>query len=510
MKHFKKSLEILLSVGLIVFSAQISTPSSSADVLTSPFNLQLSAPSAIALLNGVSQFKVPSGNLQTLIPNQTVNVPYPVQIEGIHLNLNYVFQTPEAITSLNAYKIQSSSISGSIVIDTIDAIQTVVLQSGGATIRVQVHALCNHVRLDLLPNSTSANGTIGVEFTGDHANYVLKDFNASWTPAAWQITSLTCTGPQGFGDLVRQNIQASLTSINPFVPEIKTQIQNQLNVASDQPITWTVKAPGDANVTVTLKPTNLQVLASGSALVAGKASFDFAKLQNTTCAKAVAGTPNTPTANDTLTFPVNAIESLFSCAYQSGFLTASFTSEQFTAFKSLLGDFPLKLLIWPNLNRFTSGDVFGFNFSLDTAPEFEFDRTDTSGNFNFYLDSALTLAVYAPTGDGNTTHYVDFSTVLSGPATFSVANGILNFTQTNRKLKLKKYWDQNYLDHNTVDQCIWTGIIGGYLKKYLSHTGVTYTLPTLTQANAFSLGVSAAQMAGDSAVISLNIGSLVK
>jgi len=478
-----------------------------ADTVTSPFSLELSPQSTLALLKSSAQFKAPSGEIKTDLPNQTLTSPYAVSISGIHLTLDYVFNTPTPGTSLSDWSIQSNNISAEIVVDSINASQTLVEQAGGDTLTLQVNASCSNVHLQLAPGSTQMNATVGFALSGATPTFTLNSFQASWAPSAWQITSLSCQGVNGFGALVQQNAATLLASINPFLPAIQSQIQSQLSTASSSPISWTLNSNDSSGVSVLLTPENLQIVGSGDAAVTGQAAFTFSKLNHSTCPATITTLPSTPSLVDSLVLPITTAESLLQCSALNNSLSATFASKSFSSFQSLLGNWFIDLFVWPNLDHFSSSDSFQFDLYPSTSPTFGTMSSNKSGNILFNLTAPMVLSLYAPTSTGME-HYVDFTSTLSGPATLSVKNGVLSFKQKPSGLSLSYYWDQDYIKQYNPDTRIWTSIFAGYLKSYLSGTGVSYTLPVLEAPGAFSMSFENVTVSGSNMTLSLGLQSL--
>jgi hypothetical protein len=216
-----------------------------------------------------------------------------------------------------------------------------------------------------------------------------------------------------------------------------------------------------------------------------------------------------PTASataDTLAVPLAAIPGLLNCAYLNGTLNAEVPSTDFSAFQSLLGDWILKLFVWPNLVHFNGASVFNFDISTTSAPTFAPRASSSANAIDFNLTAPLKVAVYAPTSSG-LEHYVDFLTNLSGPGSIGIANGMLTVTEQS-SVPLTDVWDPTYVEANHPDEHICKAIIGHDLREFLAKTGLTYTLPTWSIPGAFSLTIDGMSSDGTSADLALDIKKL--
>ena len=479
-----------ICLSLIVSAAQAS------EAVTTPFTLELSPTSTPRLLSGISSFKSPSGQVQTTLPDIELNTPFAVSISGIHLTLNYAFNTPQAGANLNEWAITSKSISADVIVDEVNASQTITVSEGGVTLNLNVTATCTGVHLQLPPGSTQASASIAIALTNGQLALTLNDFAANWAPSSWQIVSMNCQGPNGFGDLVAQSAQAQLQSINPFLSDIRNDIQAQLNaVGAAGPVSWTLNSSDSSGISMNLTPESLQLLSDGGAELGGIAAFSFAALNGTGCQKQISGDAPVSNGEDSLSIPVSAVEALIQCASLNKSLSYLFSSSQLPAFQSLLGNWFEKLFVWPDLLNFGSKSIFTFDLFPSGPPVFGPITEGASGNMNFNFSAPMTLASYAPEKDGME-HYVDFTTNLSGPATLAINNGVLSFTQSNSQLNISAHWDPLFIQNHNPDQSIWSSIIAGDLKNLIASPGVTYTLPKWSVPGAFSLSIGSAQVDG--------------
>lgn len=477
-----------------------------ADTVLSPFQLKLTAPSTLALLGGIQIFKAPVGQLKTDLPNQTLTTPYTVAISGIHLTLDYAFQTPVQNGSLSEWTIQSQNLGADLLVDRIDATQIIVEHSGGTTINIELKASCSAVHLQLAPESTHASATVDLSLAQGRAQFKLKDFTANWTPSAWQILSLNCTGPTGFTELARQQIALQLQSINPFLGPLQNEIQSQLNQASREITDWNLNPNDDSGINIDLKPENLNLTSDGGALVSGLALFDFTKLHSTACQSKLETLSAPPTSADMLFFPKAAVQKLITCAFLNHNLKAQIPGSAFPSFQSLLSNWFLKVIVWPNLVHFNRNSDFQFTFSTEALPQIG-ELTDPGDqSIAFDLELPLKIAVTAPTENGHE-HYIDFFSNLAGQAYLYIENGSLWFQQ-GTNVPLDKVWDQNYFNAHGGDQRICLSLMGHQFKSLIAKTGLSFTLPTWTVRQAFSLAANSLFVQGDDIAIGLDIKTL--
>ena len=477
-----------------------------ADTVTTPFTLQLNTASTLTLLGGVDVFKSPNGEFKTDLPNQSLTTPYAVAISGIHLTLDYAFNSPAPVNSLGEWSIQSKSVAATLLVDSIDASQTIVEQSGGTTLTVRLNATCRNVKLALSPNSTQVNATVDLSLTNGTTSFLLKNFQANWTPSAWQIVSMDCQGPSGFSDLVRQNAATQLESINPFLPAIQTQVQSQLNSAAAAVTSWTLNPNNTSGVSITLKAQQLHLLDAGASM-SGSAIFNFTKLNQTACQSILAGEPSVPSSADTLATPLEATRKLLQCSYLNHSMTSSFTSAEFPSFQALLQKGFLKALFWPDLLRFDSSSIFQFQLFPSEEPSIGEVESDGANTFFFDLSVPLTLSIFAPTETGSQ-HYVNLSSDFSAPASLSFQNGVIFFQQDPGRIQVSTEWDPQYVEaHDPVERICRLEVAHG-LRKLMRETGLSYTLPTWQEANAFSLSIKSAALNGTDVSFALSIKTL--
>jgi hypothetical protein len=480
-----------------------------ADSVTSPFRMNLDSASTQTLLSGISQFKAPSGEYKTDLPSILISTPYKVSITGIHLTLNYLFDTPTPAPALNQWNIQSKTISSEIVVDSINASQVIVEQQGGSTLTVSVNAVCTDVHLALAPGQSNITAVIDLALQNGKPQYTLDKFTANWSPSAWTITSMNCQGPNGFTQLLQQDVATTLKSINPFLPAIQEEIQDQFNAVANTPLIWNLIIPGNSHLALTIAPQNFQLAPGGDAIVDGQITFTYKNLTNTTCQKDITDPLSSPlTANtDSLLVPATTIQALIRCASLNGDLDYSLTSKQIPVFQTLLGNWFEKLIFWPDLTRFNKNSVFHFKVFPTTPPELEDLSADPTGALLFNLSLPVTVSMFAPE-KGGPVHYLDLSTTLSGPASFSIENGTLQFQQKLSDLDLSARWDANFVKKHCPDQRIDTSLMASGLKSALETSGLSYPMPTWENPGSFSIAVKDSSFDGKDFTISLDVKKL--
>jgi hypothetical protein len=158
---------------------------------------------------------------------------------------------------------------------------------------------------------------------------------------------------------------------------------------------------------------------------------------------------------------------------------------------------------------FSSHSVFSFDLYPTAAPQFGAMSTDSSGDFLFNLVAPLTMSVDAPVKSG-LEHYVNIVTSVSGPATLAVHDGVLLLKENSKNLDISVQWDQTYVQTYQPDKSTWGSIIAGYVKSYLAKTGISFTLPVMESAGAFSMSIENAVVDGSSVNVQLGISSLAK
>jgi hypothetical protein len=476
---------------------------SSADTVTTPFAFSLSAESALAVLGGQNLFNAPSGELKTNLPNETLATPYAVAISGIHLTVDYAFTKPVENGSLAEWNIQSKNLSADLVVDLVDASQTIVETSGGTTLNVRINATCTNVHLALPAGATTATGTLDLSLQNGVAAFLLNHFQANWQPGSWQIISMNCVGPQGFGDLVKQDITTQLQNINPFLSTITTQIQNQLSAIASSAQSWTFNSNDNSGTSVTLQPNQATAGANSGAILVGTATFNFPKLNQTACQKTITTAPTVSTTANLFSLPIEAIQQLISCSYLNQSLLANFTSQDFPAFQSLLSDWFLKIIVWPNLVHFNGHSIFNFTLAPTTAPTIgKLSSDDQTLTFN--VDAPLELSVYAPTAEGSQ-HYVDFFTQISGPAYLSIQDGDFIYQQSTA-VSLTDQFDPKYVQEYHPEECVWRSVIAHDLRKYLAN-GVSTPIPALTVPHNFTLAPQSLTTDGTNVNVAFGIQS---
>lgn len=459
------------------------SPVTATSVVHTPFQLELTQSDLDSIfLNGVVLPSL-SGTLSEPIPDFTVTNPINVKISGLNLTFNYNFNQPTFNAATDIWQLSANSLSADLMINRIDATQTVQVTQGGTQITVTLDGYCDQVHLILPNGATTATGAVQVDFAKGAPHFTLTSLNSSWTPGSWQVASMDCHGPNGFDKVVANAAESELRQINPFLDQIKKVIQTNLDEVAGNNISLSLGI--SPNISLTLNAEKFTTLGGVQNFIKieGNSDFNFTNVpQGLGCGTSLAAfpaPPNSTMAEDSITFPTGVFSALISCLYLNKSLQSHFNSTQIPSFNSLEGNWFEEIFVWPDLLHFSHSDVFDFEISSEISPSFQNLRGGAANQVIADLNVPLTIDVNAPE-HGVSVPYIHFFPTISGATAVSIASGKVTLTlQKGSKLNLDKVWDPSYLEKYDPNTFIWTGLITSGMKGFLKNPGLSFQLPEL-------------------------------
>jgi hypothetical protein len=476
------------------------SPADAVGTVSSPFQLTVNQAAMNAILLQSAIMKPFQGENTLAIPDFALDTPFAVSISGISLDVKYAFNEPTLNPATQAWDFTTQQISAEMTVQNITASETVIVTVGGTQMTVHLNGTCSQVHLTLPAGASQASGTIQLNLDGDKPHLKLTSFNPTWTPGTWQVASMNCQGPSGFGDLVAQTVTDRLRQINPYVQLIQQAVETQLDGLVMDPIVVSMDLGPTTSVNLRAKTFTKEAGHPGNnaIVVNGQADFLFKNVApNLGCGAQIDKFHNSPSQNaagNELVLPFEAIQALAACAQLDGVLQYHFDSSNVSAFTALEKCWLKDLLVWPDLIRFSGDSIFQFNVRSLGTPTLA--NPWKAGPHRIALDTwlPLELQILAPV-NGQSIPYVRFDTDFTGPATMTVAGGIATvMIDPSSKINIDDTWDPDYVAAYHPDQRIWMTKIDTAAQDFLSKTGLSFTLPSFNIADKLSLAPISADL----------------
>jgi len=482
-----KTTALVLGTALIPLSASAGYPVDSefkATLSNRVFNQTLDS-----LLSGVT------GQNSGPLPDIQVHDPAEVSITGLQVSLDYSFPKPVQTDDPRVWLVQADRLAASLRIQKVVADKTVTQQIGGIDITVRLHGECSNVELTLPAGAAQAQATVKASLLGDHIQFDLQDFSATWEPGSWTVVSMDCSGPDGFGAIIADEALTRLRSIAPFLGQIEDQLKARLSTLSATPLASLFPNPPAKSTDLYQVDFEVQSafdLNSGSVMIGGIAHFVFPTLNAggvpATAIPLASGSPLSPPADgsgdqSSLLLPYRTTQLLLLVGQALGELQADFSTQDIPAFSSFMNNRIAQFFVWRDLLYFGTKAVFKMRALVSGGAYFwnPEQAATNDGTLSGILQAPLTLQVYAPK-DGAYVHYLDFTTSLSQMGSLQLKGGVLSLHTTDPNISLGSTWNPDYVKRYHPDQTIHAGEIAKVAGPFLRDSGLSHAVP------AFSLG----------------------
>lgn len=413
------------------------------------------------------------GSLSLPLSDFAVNDPFSVRVSGIQLSLNYLFDTPEQKNS--AWSFETKKLSAALTVQKIDATQIIRVVNDGNEMEIRLDGVCTNIRLELAEGLTEASGSIKLSQANSIPQLELIKFQANWIPGSWKIVSMDCQGPRGFDQVIRQAAGEKLQTINPFLPEIQSQIQAVLNAGLKDPIAMQFEIDSNPRIRLQIRSEPFRAPNQSQMIVQGMAQFQFYLPENRDCDAEIRGSVKNE-ATESLALPFEAITALAKCAQKAGMMRSTIPSNQVPAFVEFRASAQTVRYVWPDLNSFSAKAIFPFVFGGNGDLSISDPKRTGKNTFSANLNYPLKLKIFAPK-ENKYLPYLAFTSSLEGKAKFALQSGELRIVP-ERISQLHHQWDEEYLARFPTDQKLLTDKIQPKINELAQTQGIRFRLPS--------------------------------
>jgi hypothetical protein len=256
----------------------------------------------------------------------------------------------------------------------------------GVQVIVNLQASCSPIQLT--QNQSAAKALVQWEARNQEAQGVISNFEFQWPPHSWVISSIQCTGPSGFADLIQQEIQNQLSEATQFENQIRDFLQTSLNqkvntllakalqphLLQFQSSTYQYELKALQNISKS--GIDFQVLVSNGKNESGNPITDLRGRP----------LPNLSTTRPSLVFGEKGFQQFMQAALLQQTLQTQLN--KLSAFSRLLHSRFLQFFIWPDLMNFSKSAAFTLNTRVLPGSTLSLNAKK-SWNMNLYLGSWL-------------------------------------------------------------------------------------------------------------------------
>lgn len=292
---------------------------------------------------------------ETLPDQRLPQGDFELQLSGLRLELQSAFEPMKVSDQGLVVKSKKTSIRltvGGLAVD-----QMIEREFNGVNVRIRLQASCSPFRL--IQENASAEAHLKFLWTESQPTTEIDFFTMDWPEGSWSVTDLQCEGPQGFGELLKNELQQKLREAEAFTPLIEPLLSQK------------IRETGGQVLSSILQERFFQV-SEFSRLKVRIQNFEpqprgllvKALLSTGTTSTAPSWKPSqrvldeAPAAEPSLHIPENGLSQLLSEDLSSRPSWTQFDLTQFDSFMGLLKSRFLQFFLWPDLWNYSKSSPF--------------------------------------------------------------------------------------------------------------------------------------------------------
>jgi hypothetical protein len=334
--------------------------------------------------------------------------------------------------------------------------------------------------------------TLSPIFEGSTLKTHLDDVTLSWTPNAWDLSVMQCTGAQGFEDIIREEVKKVLSDparIEQQKASLMARIQEYLDTKTidfSQPQTLVTARP-DIQASMTIQDF---VGSKDAARVRGVLRVDFLKSKsgNNISLKLSSDTMNVPNSHNAfLKIPEEFVKDVFTEAYYPGSWVERVPSNKLPGFTSLMKSRFKQFFVWTELMNYPKKSIFIFDIYSDKEISIK------GQNLKYNVSTELKSTMFAPK-PGGYVNFMYFTVPMKSQVKMGIQNGQISAQFLNVSLSLHGQWDHDYLCNYMPTKHFSSDKIAETATQSLEGYKLNYALPAIPVTGKTSLQVQKVQM----------------
>lgn len=392
-------------------------------------------------------------------------------LSGVHLNASANFSTTQAPGSIDFH---STSSRIRVNVDQIGIKQYVERVVDGVLVRVWVEAECGP--LTLTQTSATLDGHIAYQFNARDISTRLDRFNLQWPAQTWEVAPIRCTGPEGFPELLAQELRNRMTTAEQVQPWIQDAFAQEIQGEVDA-LVAKVKEPSalpvpDGTLPLELRFSRFETNDAG-VLARANLIWDFSRTPARVRPLEIPRFPtDLPKNQASLIFYEDALTDLLIAEVGNlpRWTTANLNEQP--EFVKLLNSCLLKLFLWPDLVHYNSNSPFWLRIG---RPEIVGTRWTSNGSLVLNLQE---VAWVQSLRNGYRWDYIALQGAATGTVTPKISRGRLTLSANISATGFKTSFGADYLAAFHPNQYLSDSVRQALLDQLNQQVGFSFQLPS--------------------------------
>jgi hypothetical protein len=381
------------------------------------------------------------------LPDQSIHAAETeVLLSGIKLDFQTKLQKPQVPTQGPHLDLESRDMTARLRIQAISVDQYIVREVGGVVGRFHLVARCENLSLQSKPGQAQFKMRLEPVLNGPRVSSHLEDMEISWSKDAWVLAPMTCTGAQGFEDVVTAHV-LELTRNSEVLAEHKaelmTYVQTYLNTKTVDFSKPRILSSGRPDIQYFMEITDLKSDAQNLS-ARGLLTVHFKNIKSGMVSLALdkATSSPAPAGAVQLRVPEKLLETLIEKAFVPGTWSERIAAAQVPGFSALISSQLATCLLWPELRKFNPQAPFVFE--VGTEVPVVMNGTD----LNYQVEGVLGVQMYAPKIQNEKTAlvpFMNFSIPLQSDIQVRLQQGRLSAAFTHVAMEIHPLWNPSYV-----------------------------------------------------------------
>jgi hypothetical protein len=309
------------------------------------------------------------------------------------------------------------------------------------------------------------------------------------------VTSIQCTGAQGFDAILKTEIQKmtqdSQSFVTPHLDYLKATVQAELDKiqfdfsGSKQLLT----SRSDIKVMMTVD--QLKDLGSAGAKVVGHFLVDFDRAPTEELkVLTLSGDAEASGSLASLRLPKDFLKEVIRRAYAPNTWMHQFSSDKISGFNTLMQSRFMQFFVWPELMSYPKNSVFRFDVYSNKALNIQGSGMTYQMQGTVYAQMQSPQKIYK----GKLAPFMDFTMPMSTTLKLQVANGVLQTNLGTPTMNLNAQWNKDYLANTRgVSKSFSASTIKSRIVEGITGQTLTTALPKIPVAEGVSLNIKKAR-----------------